>query len=338
MKQVLEQIASGTDLSREQAKQIMSQIMDGAHCDIEIGGFLMALRCKGESALEVAGFADALRSKCVTLDIEVTDAVDCCGTGGDGSGSFNISTAAAIVAAAAGAKIAKHGNRSVSSRCGSADLLERAAIEIDPGPDKVKSDFENLGICFMFAPRFHPAFKRAAPARKALSIRTVFNMLGPLVNPAHVKRQLLGVYSHETMELLAEALVALGCERALVVHSRDGLDEISVNAATDCIELANGNLTRTVIDPGEMGVSGDNPADSVGGPDENHSILIRLLDGEEVGSRQAVIINSAAILYIAGRASSISNGVSQAAEALDSGAARDLLANWRESRLPGETK
>lgn len=330
MKHILEQIASGIDLTREQANLVMSQIMDGSYSDIEVGGFLMALKTKGEVAPEIAGFADALRGKCVSPEIDITGAVDCCGTGGDGSGSFNISTAAAIVAASTGVKIAKHGNRSVSSRCGSADLLERAGIDIDPGPDKVKQDFDDLGICFIFAPRYHPAFRYAAPARKALCVRTVFNMLGPLVNPAQVKRQLLGVYSPDVMELFAEALLALGCERALVVHSRDGLDEISADAPTDCIEMIDGKMTRAVIDPEDMGVSGGAEADQVGGPDENHLILTRLLDGEKVGSRSAVIINSAAILYVAGSVNSISNGVRQATDALDSGAARSLLESWKK--------
>ncbi|MCH7877894.1 MAG: anthranilate phosphoribosyltransferase [candidate division Zixibacteria bacterium] len=329
MKHTLEQIALGDDLTREQASVIMSEIMEGVFSDIEIGGFLMALKTKGEKAPELAGFADALRSKCVRLDIDVTDAVDCCGTGGEGSGSFNISTAAAIVAASAGARIAKHGNRSVSSRCGSADLLERAGIDIDPGPDRVKQDYDELGLCFMFAPRFHPAFKHAAAARQALSVRTVFNMLGPLVNPAHVRRQLLGVYSRDVMELFAEALIALGCDRALVVHSHDGLDEISAQAPTDCIEVSDGKMTRSVIDPEESGVTAMTCPDKAGGPDENNSILQSLLAGEKVGSRSAVIINSAAILYVAGCAASISEGSRKAAQALDSGAARDLLERWK---------
>lgn len=340
MKGILEEVTAGGPLTRERACEIMSQLMEGRFNDIEIGGFLVALKTRGETAEEIAGFVDASRGKHIPLEIDATGAVDSAGTGGDGSGSFNISTAAALVAASAGARVAKHGNRSVSSRCGSADLLERVGVNIDPGPEAVSRDFERLGICFMFAPRFYPAFKYAGPARKALGVRTVFNMLGPLLNPARVRRQLVGVYSPDILELLAESLLALGCERALVVNSRDGLDEISAAAPTDCIELDSGTLKRLVIDPHDLGLPVLSKCEETGGPDENEAILLRLLSGEPTAAYAATLANSGALLYLAGCADSICAGVKLAGQAIESGRAGDLLHRWTglDRSTPGTRK
>lgn len=331
MKQSLETISAGNSLSQASASALMNRLMQGEFGDVEIAGLLMALKTRGESSAEIAGFAAAMRANATALPVDVSGAVDCCGTGGDGAGSFNISTAAAIVAAAAGAKVAKHGNRSVSSQCGSADLLESAGVNIDPGVEQTAADFERIGMCFMFAPRFHPAMKYAMPARRALGVRTVFNMLGPLSNPAAVRRQLLGVYSKAVMPLFAEALIALDCERALIVHSQDGLDEISVSAPTDVIEIRGAEQKSLTLSPTDFGFELQ-PAESISGgsPAENLRILNSLLAGERVPVRPAVVCNASAAMYLADRGSSFTDCAELAATALDNGAARELLAKWIE--------
>lgn len=329
MKYYLETISAGKDLHSELARSLMLSVIDGEFSDMEIGGLLMALKTKGETAAEIAGFTQALLERSIRVDLQDDTAVDCCGTGGDGSGSFNISTAAAIIAAGAGARVAKHGNRSVSSKCGSADLLEFCGVRIDLGVKAVQESFQRSGICFMFAPRFHPGIKAVMPARKALGVRTVFNMLGPLLNPARVKRQLLGVYSKDVMPLFAETLQQLGSERALVVHSHDGLDELSASAPTDVIEISAGEVTSYTVTPAELGVEGTG-IDSIAGGDaqDNQALLVGLLNGRQTGARPATLANAGAIIYLAGVAKSIQDGVALAKESLDSGAAREVLADW----------
>ncbi len=329
MKYYLETIAAGKDLPRELARTLMTSIIDGEFSDMEIAGLLMALKTKKEASSEIAGFAEALLERAIKVELHSDEAVDCCGTGGDGSGSFNISTAAAIVAAGAGARVAKHGNRSVSSKCGSADLLEFCGVSIDAGIEAVQESFRRTGICFMFAPRFHPGIKAVMPARRALGVRTIFNMLGPLLNPSGVKRQLLGVYSKEVMPLFAETLKQLGSERALIVHSHDGLDEISASAPTDIIELSADNLDSYTVTPESLGVEGTG-IDSIAGGDAhaNQALLVGLLNGRETGARPATLANAGAIIYLAGKADSIASGVRLAAESIDSGAARETLNDW----------
>jgi anthranilate phosphoribosyltransferase len=329
MKSALEQLTAGADMTRRDAAELMMGIIGNAYDDMQIAGLLTALKTKGETSLEIAGFADALLVCANKIVLADDEAVDCCGTGGDGSGSFNISTASAIVAAGAGAKIAKHGNRSVSSQCGSADLLEYCGVKIDPGIDAVRDCYEKLGICFMYAPRFHPGIKAVMPARKALGVRTIFNMLGPLLNPARVTRQLLGVYSKDVMPLFADTLLELGSKRALVVHSHDGLDEISASAPTDVIELCDGRLKSYSVTPESLGVSKVDIAEIAGGDAKANQALLRsLLNGRQTGARPATLANAGAVIYLAGLSESIEEGVHLARSAVDSGAAREILSEW----------
>ncbi len=333
MKMILEMLGAGSDMSRRESSELMMGIIGNAYDDLQIAGMLMALKTKGETAQEIAGFADALLICANKIALVDDGAVDCCGTGGDGSGSFNISTAAAIVAAGAGAKVAKHGNRSVSSKCGSADLLEYCGVKIDPGIDAVRECYEKLGICFMFAPRFHPGIKMVMPARKALGVRTIFNMLGPLLNPARVTRQLLGVYNKEVMPLFAETLQELGTRRALVVHSHDGLDEISASAPTDVLEICDGKLesyTKSyTVTPESLGVTKVDISEIAGGDAKANQALLRsLLNGRQTGARPATLANAGAVIYLSGLSESIAEGVTLAREAVDSGAAREVLSEW----------
>lgn len=316
-------------LTQSEASAVMNSIMSGEATPAQIAGFLVALRVKGETAQEVVGFVQSMRNYSVRIQVNDVNAIDGCGTGGDGKGSFNISTAASIVAAAAGATVAKHGNRSISSKCGSADLLETCGGAIDPGPEQVTKAINDIGFGFMFAPRFHPAMKHAAGPRKELGVRTVFNILGPMTNPAGVKRQVIGVYDASLMPLVAEVLAMTGSEYVLVVHSRDGHDEISANVPTDFIELKQGKLSNGVIDPNTvLGTISTNGELSGGDAAHNHQLLIGLLGGDKGQIRNAVIINAAALLYVADRTASIKDGIFLAEKAIDSGAAKVKLAEW----------
>lgn len=334
MKETLEALLAGRILDTEYAEKLMTRLLSGEFGESQIAGFLMALRARGESASELTGFVRAMRRHGTPLKLNEPEAVDCCGTGGDGSGSFNISTAAGLIAAAAGAKVAKHGNRSVSSRCGSADLLEGCGVRIEASPEEVRADFQRHGICFMFAPIFHPAIKEAMPARRALGVRTVFNMLGPLANPAGVTRQLLGVYSGDVLPLFAETLQELKTEHALVVHSLDGLDEISCSAPTEVIEVRDGALRSYQITPEEMGLT-TMPAEAQlgGSPEKNIATFRLLLAGEPVAPLSATLANAGATLYVAGKAESIREGVELAQKAVKNGVARELLFAWTEGRV-----
>ncbi|MGH8015423.1 MAG: anthranilate phosphoribosyltransferase, partial [Candidatus Zixiibacteriota bacterium] len=249
MKNYIKKVIEGRNLSQDEALSVMETIMQGEATPAQIAGLLVALKLKGEKAEEVAGFAQAMRKYSVKIKLSDKNAVDGCGTGGDGKQSFNLSTAASIVAAAAGVTVAKHGNRSVSSSCGSADLLEATGGNIDPGADVVEENINKIGFGFVFAPRFHPAMKYAAAPRKELGVRTVFNILGPLTNPADVKRQIIGVYDKKLMDLLAGVIQILGAKHVLIVHSRDGLDEFSVSAPTDYVELRDGEKSTPAITP-----------------------------------------------------------------------------------------
>jgi len=270
-----------------------------------------------------------MREHSLRVKLNDPNAVDGVGTGGDGSHSFNISTAAGIVAAAAGVTVAKHGNRSVSSECGSADLLEATGASIDPGVENVQECINEVGFGFMFAPRFHPAMKYAAPPRKELGVRTVFNILGPMTNPAGVKRQLTGVYDKSLMPLMAEVLERTGSEHVIVAHSRDGLDEFSVSAPTDYMELKEGKIAEHVFSPDNVGLP-VYPTDDIRGGDAttNASILTRVLDGEKSACSDAVMLNAGIMIYIATKAESIREGVDLAVRAVDSGAAREKLHQW----------
>lgn len=328
-KDALGAVAGGRTLTRAEAEGAMSSVMSGEATPAQLGALLAALAVRGETVDEIAGFAAGLRSAAVPVRIP-DGAIDTCGTGGDRSHSFNISTVAAIVAAAAGARVAKHGNRAASSACGSADVLEALGVKIELGPDAVARCVEEVGLGFMFAPRFHPAMRHAAPVRREIGIRTIFNVLGPLANPAGVRRQLLGVPSAGLGERMVEVLRELGAERALVVHSADGLDEISPSGPTRTWELRDGAIREGEITPEGAGL-GRAPRDSVRGGDSamNAGIARRVLAGASAeGPRTAVLLNAGAACYVAGLASDIRGGVALAATAIDGGAAAATLARW----------
>ena len=325
----IKQVIIGTNLTRDEARSVMNLIMDGKATPVQIAGLLVALVQKGETAEEVTGFVESMRGHAVRIEIGDKNAVDGCGTGGDNKHSFNISTAAAIVASAAGVTIAKHGNRSVSSKCGSADLLEATGGNIDPGPEKVTEMINTVGFGFLFAPRFHPAMKHAAVPRRELGLRTVFNLLGPMTHPAGVRRQVIGVYDKTVMRLMIEVLQATGSEHVIVAHSRDGFDEFSISAPTDYLELKDGRISDHSVVPEELGLhAGDSEAVMGGDADANLAILNNVLDGKQGACRNAVVINAGAMIYVGGLADSIRQGVVIAGETIDTGKARKKLNNW----------
>ena len=327
-KEALGAVAAGRTLARAEAESAMGSVMAGEATAAQLGALLAALAVRGETVDEIAGFAAGLRAAAVPVRI-ADGAIDTCGTGGDRSHSFNISTVAAIVAAAAGARVAKHGNRAASSVCGSADVLEALGVKIELGPEAVATCVAEVGIGFMFAPRFHPAMRHAAPVRREIGIRTIFNVLGPLANPAGVRRQLLGVPSAELGERMILVLRELGAERALVVHSSDGLDEISPSGPTRTWELRDGAIREGEITPEGAGLERA-PKDSVRGGDSalNAAIARRVLSGEHSGPRTAVLLNAGAACCIAGLATDLREGVALAARAIDGGAAAATLARW----------
>lgn len=328
-KAALAAVVAGGTLSRAEAETAMGSVMAGDATAAQLGALLAALAVRGETIDEIAGFAAGLRAAAVPVRVD-PGAIDTCGTGGDRSGSFNISTVAAIVAAAVGAKVAKHGNRAASSACGSADVLEALGVAIDLDAAGVATCVRTVGVGFMFAPRFHPAMRHAGPVRREIGIRTVFNILGPLANPAGVRRQLLGVPSPALGERLVAVLRELGAERALVVHSADGLDEISPSGPTRTWELRDGRISTGELTPEGLGLERA-PAGSVRGGDSarNAAIARAVLSGEaDGGPRTAVLLNAGAACAVAGLAPDVRAGVALAAEALRSGAATATLERW----------
>lgn len=325
---VLQRLAEGRDLTRAEAASALGQIVDGTAGEAQAAAFLMGLRVKGETAEEIAGLAEAMILQAVRVHTPDGDPiVDVVGTGGDYLGTFNISTTAALVAVGAGIKVAKHGNRAASSHCGSADVLEALGVRVDLGPLEVAACVDRVGIGFMLAPLYHPATGKLAGVRRALGIRTVFNFLGPLTNPAGVRRQLLGVGALEYLEVLAGALARMGTERALLVHGHDGMDEFSVTGPSTVVEVADGAVgTPYTFDPEEYGVSHHHLDALAGGePDENAGIARRVLDGWGGGPREAVVLNAAAALYVAGAVPSIHQGLERARASIDSGRAAQVL-------------
>ena len=302
-----------------------TQLMDGTASEPAIAGFLIGLAAQGERPEDIAAGARAMRAR--MLRIEAPDgAIDTCGTGGDGKGGYNISTAAAIVAAGAGATVAKHGNRAASSRSGSSDVLAALGVDIDSAPELVARSIREVGVGFLFAPAHHAAARHVAPVRKALGVRTVFNLLGPLSNPAGVKRQLLGVYDPRWLHPMAEALRDLGCERALVICGRDGMDEITTTDATDIVSLENGTISAFSFNPEDAGIAlVDENLLRGGDPAFNASAIRRLFDGETGAFRDIVCLNAGAALVVAGLADSIASGTQMAAYAIDDGRARKTL-------------
>lgn len=328
----LHQVSDGTALSREQAAAAMAALLDDEYPPEQAAMFMGALRARGETVDELVGFATTLRQRAVTTPVRRAGLVDTCGTGGDNSGTFNISTAAGLVAAAAGAGVAKHGNRASSSRCGSADVLEALGLRIDPPPAQAAAAIETVGFGFLFAPLYHPALRRLAPVRRSLGVRTLFNLLGPLLNPAHVQRQLIGVCEVRMARTLAAALRELGVIEALVVAGTDGMDELTLAGATHVVHLGDGELREMLIHPEEAGLP-RSPCEALRGGDasDNARLIESLLRGELHGpQRDVVMLNAAALLQLAGCASGLRDGAFLVGEVLDSGQAHQLLVRLRE--------
>lgn len=322
----IQQLIAGRDLDRETATAVMDQIMSGEATDAQIGGFLVALRCKGETEDEVAGFTEVMRAKATRISGGRPPLLDTCGTGGDASGTFNISTTAAFVAAGAGCTVAKHGNRAISSRCGSADVLAELGVNIDADPARVGVCLDEAGIGFLFAQALHGAMKHAIGPRRELGTRTVFNTLGPLTNPAGATRHLMGVFAPELTELQARVLGALRSERAFIVHGLDGLDEITLTGPSRVSELADGEVRTYEIEPGDFGIDRAGAEALKGGdPDENAAILREVLDGGSGPRTDVVLLNAAAALAAAGVAEDLAGGVEAARESIASGRARRAL-------------
>ena len=326
IKEALSKIISGSNLSVAEAREVMRQIMHGQATPAQIGAFLTALRMKGETADEITGCALAMRESAITVKPKQNQLVDTCGTGGDGSGTFNISTTVAFVAAGAGLAVAKHGNRSVSSRCGSADLLQALGVNLELRPEQVAQCIDEVGIGFLFAPKLHPAMKYALAPRQEIGLRTIFNILGPLSNPAQAKRQLLGVYHSDLTELMAEVLLALGAEHAFVVHGANGLDELSVTGPNRVSELRNSRIETYYLNPEELGLPRAKLSDLTGGSiKDNAEITKALLEGKHGAKRDIVLLNAAAVLIAGDKSNSFSEGLTLAAEAIDSGKAQRKL-------------
>jgi anthranilate phosphoribosyltransferase len=322
----LARLLDGQDLSRAEARQVMNTIMSGEATPGQIGGFLVALRLKGETADEIAGSAEAMRAHAIEVHPNREDLVDTAGTGGDGGRTFNISTAAALLAAAAGAGVAKHGNRSVSSASGSADVLEELGFRLDLEPDRIAASIDELGFGFMFAPTHHPAMKHAGPVRRELAARTVFNVLGPLTNPAGARAQVMGVYSPELVPVIADVLAQLGARRAFVVHGAGGIDELSPAGPNLVCEVVDGDVRRREIDPLELGVERCDPAELRGGTPAENALKIReVFDGGNGGRRSAILLNAAGAIAAGGHAKDLKEGVGLAREAIDNGAAGERL-------------
>lgn len=326
IQEVLRTVVEGQELSQDQARAAMDHIMQGEATEAQIGALAIGLRMKGETTNEIAGFARAMRDHAVHVDIDAdnTPLLDTCGTGGDHSNTFNISTTATFVIAAAGVRIAKHGNRAASSRCGSADVLEALGVRIELTPAEVEACVENVGVGFMYAPAYHPAMRFVGPARKQMGVRTIFNMLGPLTNPAGAKHQLIGVGIPHIARQLAEVLQVLGSQHAVLVHGEEGLDEVGVVGTTRVTDFtaADGEIRTYEVNPELFGLEKATLADIVGGDaEENKRITLAVLDGESGPRRTVTLLNAGAGLYAADAAASFADGVTLAAEMIDSGKA-----------------
>jgi len=321
LKSIIGKVATGASLSREEAASAFDAMMSGEATPSQMGGLLMALRVRGETVDEITGAVTAMRSKMLTVDAPV-DAVDIVGTGGDGSGSVNVSTCAAFIVSGTGLPVAKHGNRALSSRSGAADVLASLGVKIDLRPDQVGRCVRECGIGFMFAPAHHPAMKNVGPTRVELATRTIFNLLGPLSNPAGVKRQMVGVFSRQWVQPLAQVLKNLGSESAWVVHGSDGLDEITLTGPTFVSALENGEIRSFEVTPEDAGLSRCEPGALKGGDADANAIALQsVLDGKPSPYRDVALMNAAAALVVAGRAKGLREGVAIGAKSLDSGAA-----------------
>ncbi len=325
IQEAIAKLAEGRSLTSDEATSVMEEIMDGQATAAQFGSLVTALRLKGETVDEITAFARVMRARAKALSTS-PDVVDTCGTGGDGSGTFNVSTTAAFVVAGAGQPVAKHGNRAASSKCGSADVLSELGVKIDLTSAQVEECIRRARIAFMFAPVFHPSMKFAAAPRREIAIRTVFNILGPLTNPAHPRYQILGVSDPRLIENMARALANLGAEHALVVHGHDGLDELTLSGPTEICELRDGWTTRYQLTPEDVGLEAVS-LEKVRGGDatENASILRMVLRGEKGGPRDIVLLNAGAALFVANKADSIRSGVDLAMRSIDTGSAQDAL-------------
>jgi anthranilate phosphoribosyltransferase len=327
IQQALQYVLDGRDLSRDETRAVMGEIMAGEATPAQIGGFLIALRAKGETADEIAGCAEAMRAHVLAVRPRRDDLVDTAGTGGDGARTINISTAAALVAAAAGAAVAKHGNRAVSSACGSADVLEALGFSLEQEPRRIEQSIDELGFGFLFAPAHHPAMRHAAPVRTELATRTVFNVLGPLTNPAGARAQVVGVYSPDLVRTIADVLATLGARRAFVVHGAGGIDELSPAGSNLVAEVVDGKVRERTLDPeAELGLPRCSADELRGGmPAENAAAVREVFAGADGGRRSAILLNAAGAIAAAGHAEDLREGLAVARETIDSGAAADRL-------------
>ena len=321
IKEAIAQLVGGHSLTMDEASAVMNEIMEGSATPAQFGALVTALRLKGETVEEIAGFARTMRSKALRVSIS-EPVVDTCGTGGDGKGTFNISTTAAFVVAACGLKVAKHGNRAMSSQCGSADVLEVLGVKIDLNPEQVQKCLEKVGIGFMLAPVFHPSMKYAAAPRKEVGIRTVFNILGPLTNPAGARAQVLGVPEKSLTEKMATVLKMLDCQHALVVHGEDGLDEITITGKTFVSELKKGSIKNYEVTPEEFGLPRAKPDSLKGGTVKDNAELLRsILSGKKGAQRDIVLMNAAAALLAGDKVTTLGQGITLAEQAIDNGKA-----------------
>ncbi len=328
MKEAIDQVADGSDLTREQASEVLREIMQGRASEVQTSALLIALRTKGETVEELAGLAQTMRDMSEKVSCGRGDLLDTAGTGG-GVPTFNVSTVAALIAAGAGAAVAKHGNRSATSKCGSADVLEALGANIDLGPEQVAECIDKIGFGFMFAPRHHAATRHVVPVRKELGIRTVFNLLGPLTNPAGAPYQLVGVSDQGKIRLVAQALAALGSKGALVVSSEDGIDEVSASAPTRVAEVIEGEVKNYTVEPADFGFECIDIREVMGGtPEENADITREILGGAQGPRRSLAVANAAAALYVAGHASSLKEGANIAEKSIDTGAAEEALKRY----------
>ncbi|MPM55903.1 Anthranilate phosphoribosyltransferase [bioreactor metagenome] len=332
IKEATEKLINNQTISYEEAKLVMDEIMSGNTTQIQTAAYLTALATLGETIDEITGSAEQMRAHALQVEHGLGDVFEIVGTGGDGAKSFNISTTASIVIASAGVLVAKHGNRAASSNSGAADCLETLGVNINVTPEKCVELLKSTGICFMFAQKFHTSMKYVAPVRRELGVRTIFNILGPLTNPASANLQLLGVYSEQLVEPLAHVLSNLGVKRGLVVYGQDKLDEISMSAPTTVCEFKGDVFEKYVISPEDFGFKRCNKSDLVGGyPAENAEITKQILDGDDGPKREAVLMNAGAGLYISGKSDSIRNGILLAAELIDSGKAKKKLLEFIEA-------
>ncbi|MBV6632586.1 MAG: anthranilate phosphoribosyltransferase [Alphaproteobacteria bacterium] len=325
MKPFLAKLGTGASLTEAEAVEAFDIVMSGSATPAQLGAFLMGMRVRGETVDEITGGARVLRSNAAMVQAPA-DAIDTCGTGGDGKGTLNVSTAVAFVVAACGVPVAKHGNRAASSKSGAADVLEALGVNVMADIEQVEGSLKQHGVCFLMAPKHHAAMRHVVPARKEMGLRTIFNLLGPLANPAGVRRQLLGVFSPDWLDPMATVLGRLGSEVAWVVHGHDGLDELTITGPSEVAELRNGVVQHFTIEPGDAGLSVSDEKSIRGGtPEQNAAALLALLDGKKSGYRDIVVLNAAAALLVSGKAADLKTGAAQAKEAIDKGLAKAKL-------------